>query len=366
MVAKLESLSGYNGEDVRLLASAKQAVAAKIASLGLDGYDTTSHELFHALQVKLDKDSQHLAQALGFKSSEQVDSQTQRLINFISYASRDEVLALKPAVIKDILRHSPPKRLMKRLHYRSLESMLKHESASQLFTGARALESGLWHRDAAKALALVGRADFETRQVEFLAMPAARWGQSASETVVISSITGSVAIWTGEAYRQSLLNAILAVEAAELLEADSYYLKANQFRPDFGRLVAKLGLEGQREALNLAGSSIFNWGNLKHAIDKAAGPLKSLAAISPALAWWADGGHLLHGHSQAVSLHLADNVKSGQGFDSRSLEHARNCLKSELLAGYAQHTGVKQYLHDQIDETFITMEPAEPALAITS
>lgn len=357
LIAKFEHLSGYNSEDVRLLANVRAQAAAKIASLGMDGLDTTAHELFHALQARLEDDNRHLVRALGLKAGDQAQTAS-RLVAAISQLERRPVLALKPAVIKDVLRHSPPRRLMRQLNYRSLESMLKRETPALLMSAAILAESGVWHRDAAKAFARLRRGDFEYRRVDFINLDR-RWRLAGTASVTTAPLTGTVVAWPGQSsHLNSLKQAVMMIEAAELAETDSFYLETNQFRPDFGRLVVRLVLDHAYDPLELAGSRLFNWANLRQALDQTAGSARAMASISPALDWWVDAAKLLHGHDRPVSMHLADHAKAEADIDEHSNAHGQSALKSELLRRYMEHTGVKHYLHNQFDDKFMAMEPA--------
>jgi ribosome assembly protein YihI (activator of Der GTPase) len=57
LVNALEEKNGFPSHDVRYLAENVQKIHSKITDLGLDPDDTTGEELFHALLVKFEKDS---------------------------------------------------------------------------------------------------------------------------------------------------------------------------------------------------------------------------------------------------------------------------------------------------------------------
>jgi hypothetical protein len=363
VIARLEHLSGYRSEDVRLLADSKMQLSRKISQLGLDPADTTSRELFHGLQAKLERDSEHLARAVGHKQSDSPEICADRLANLMNQHTRSEVLALKPAAIKDILRSVPAKRLQRHLRYRSLESMLKREASAELLAEALLIEGSSWHAAIRRELAHLSASDFERRRVSYIVMSPDRWG-SLDEPVTIASLSGLVMIWPSQQLRisRSLLLVALLYEASKSLEVDSYYLRMNQFRGDFGKLAAKLAVDGTYEQLSIFDSQIFNWGNLKHLFEGSS----ELPSIHPALKFWAGDEHLIHSQNEPISMHLADHVKQ-HDFSAHSPVFARHGLKSELLARYAQHDGVKDYLQTFFDDTFIAMEPelaTEPVMAL--
>src|SRR6266404_4594616 len=57
-IAKLEAKNGYPSHDVRHLAENIQKTRLKLTELGLDPDDTTGEELYHALLVRFNQDSQ--------------------------------------------------------------------------------------------------------------------------------------------------------------------------------------------------------------------------------------------------------------------------------------------------------------------
>jgi hypothetical protein len=362
LITKFETMAGHTSEDVRLLSEIRLRTAEKIGALGLDATDTTSQELFYALQAKVDLDGAHLARAIGHAAADSPETCAQRLVDFISHVDRQPVLGLKAHITKNILRHSPPRKTLRQTHYRSLESMLKHEPAAVVFGAAMELESSLWRRDVAKALARLTAADFETRQVQFMAVNP-EYGPAKQAAVRMAPLVGAVLVWPSErlARSRSLLLSASMLEAAEVLAVDSYYLRMNQFRPDFGKLAAGLCLTGKREAI---GSSVIDWGNLKSLLEQPIKPSLLLAKLHPALSWWADSGHLIHQQDIPVSLHLADHM-AGPAFVNHQLNHAKHELATELLARYGRLAPIKDYLRNQFDDTFIAMEPElvlEPAV----
>jgi hypothetical protein len=128
----LEDKNGYPSHDVRHLADNIQRVRAKIAELNLDPDDTTAEELYHALLVKFQKDSKEFDACLGAEN-QTYDQRVETAINLVSKKLKlPEVWTLKSQAAKQLLKSEPPKKLMKFLGYRSVDSLIKRQNLAEL------------------------------------------------------------------------------------------------------------------------------------------------------------------------------------------------------------------------------------------
>jgi hypothetical protein len=75
-----------------------------------------------------------------------------------------------------MLRQMPPPNIMKLLHYRSVDSMLKHENLSEIYGALRFAEGPEWLKTFNKTYRKLQPTDFETRDIEIVLMPQERWG----------------------------------------------------------------------------------------------------------------------------------------------------------------------------------------------
>ena len=128
-IKQLEQASGKQGVDVRLTAEIIGQVHQKTKELGLDPNDTTGKELYSALLAKFKKHDSHLAKTIGATDPEDA----QQLMPLIKQAAEAvktprKVWVLKKSVAKDFLKKTPPPNIMKRLGYKSIDSMLKNEN----------------------------------------------------------------------------------------------------------------------------------------------------------------------------------------------------------------------------------------------
>lgn len=364
LIEKLEGLSGYNSEDVRLLAEIKNQTAEKIASLGLDPADTTGEELYHALQAKLRNDAAQLAYDLDFNSRDGVGANAAKLVAYVSSLNGShKILALRQSSLKTLLRQNPPKRLMKRMSFRSVESMLKRGNIDEIIAAADQIETNLWHKGMSRSITKLSASDYEVRPIRFIALSSNNWSEQAARPVTTVPLTATVAVWPSQIFakKEALYLSLTMLQASEILETDNFYLSQHQFKADFGRAASELFLRDLQQ-FDLDEHKLFDWTHLRKLVDDYDHPLAKLAKLHPALAWWQDAHYLALIDDEPVSINLGDNLKSllsGVDYKNRHRSHLAHRLKAELLARYGRHQTVRDYIASKFDDTFIeTNEPA--------
>ncbi len=181
-IEQLEKGSGNTSADVRLTAEIIGKVHQKIRELGLDPRDTTGAELYHALKELVKKHDRFIAERLGADDPTDVSDVLPRLKALAEQIDVPKSCwAIKPSTAKRLLRAMPPKKVMKQLGYRSLDSMLKRESICELFAGLRFIESPAWLEAFTEKYNKLTPADFEARQIEILNLDPKKWGSSTEE-----------------------------------------------------------------------------------------------------------------------------------------------------------------------------------------
>src|ERR1035438_885963 len=139
---KLELATGENYIDSRLTSEIIVNSKRKLKELGLDSDDTTPEELTRALSNLVELHDSFLAKALGGVDAADVSDMLPKITKYSnSIAKTKTVWGIKHAVAKRLLKAMPPKTLMKKLGYRSIDSMLKRESIDDLYAGVRTAES---------------------------------------------------------------------------------------------------------------------------------------------------------------------------------------------------------------------------------
>ncbi len=289
VINKLEQKVGYKSEDVRLLAESAQKVKAKIRDLGLDPNDTTGEELYHALLARFERDGAIIDRALGVSKEASLTDKLEKAKSFLEHMEGiGQVWALKKGQLRKTLISLGVPKTLRRLHYRSLDSMLKREDTFELAYGATLLESPTWLRNFNSKLAKYTSADFELRPVQLVVLERKKWG--VANTANNSSRLGVAAIAESTvANRISVLSLTLALH-----------------------------------------DQISQMATVK--------PAKKLSHLNPTLAWWEDAEHLMAWNDgQPISLNYKDIAQAhinGASYEDRSKEKAKMAFWNELVSRY--------------------------------
>ena len=388
---RLEQASGLPSNDIRLSSEMMRGVQSKLRELGLDPHDTTGPELFAALESRLQADDERLVHALK-ALSKQSD-----IIESVAHALRTVPLsrscfALKAVVAKKLLKKIPPKKTMKQLGYRSLESMLKHEPVPLLYSAAWLTESVSWRRSLIDLYKSLQATDFEVRDIAILSPSSARWQKLAAivvaekrHNVISFKELGAIVLlpFSTEIPRAAATTTLLiALYAWNDIRTTSTFLKLCQVKPEFGKIVQSVALNEPQLSAEMFDrpvpwqiiqryyarfktafrSEIFephilaedlNW----HSIEKV------LGHIEPSLEFWRGTTHLslLHDH-QPVSFNILDvclTYCNHLPFEQRVVQYFRSSLWNELLLRYLKPEKVEETVTSQLQSELAT----EPALS---
>lgn len=376
VIEELEKICGFPSEDVRLLGENSHKAARKLSDLGLDPHDTTAEELYWALAAKFDKDSRHFGQTLGLDKMEGSIKKLDAIVGFVEHAGMFEHLwALKPSAAKKLLRSDPPKNLMKLLNYRSIDSMLKRENVDELFAALPYAESKTWLIRQQRQKAKLTAADFDSKPVKVMLMPAKRWIKLSGSVPPVSRTadTGAVAVWPSANFSWKAGLALTAIIMKELeeLKIQSNLLKLHQVNSRLSEIIHK-DKRSVRDMFYVGGHQIVSWKALHyHFAGRPAdehpaelGPHLqpedlhhhraglALAQIAPYCSWWKEA-HLLHLHDdQPVSMNILDvalNKLAGRSFAERLLKHAQSELWDELMRRYMKFPSLSSRLLSQLE-----------------
>lgn len=266
-VHQLELSCGHPGVDVRLYSEVIRMSHQKTRELGLDPSDTTGEELYQALLGLIKKHDEFLAKRLGAQDPSDVQDILPRIQTFVQKLDTPKsVWVLKPAAAKRLLKLTPPKKIMKQLGYRSIDSMLKRENASELFVAMRFAESPEWLAAFTKKYKHLVPRDFEVRDVEFLYLDAQKWGVTAEafarkqhHNLTHMKEIGVIALLPLPLNRLPGISiAVLPLLLHYLNEVRLYstYFKLQQVRPDFGEVLVKTLLYDPHNQATVAGHDV--------------------------------------------------------------------------------------------------------------
>ena len=180
----LERISGHASIDVKLIAEISQKFRMKIKELGLDPDDTTANELYHALQGLMKLHNEYLTKAVGCKLDSDLDSQCKAIKKAIDKLNIPKTCwVMKQSVAKKILKAYPPKKVMKYLGYKSIDSMIKREPIIELYAACRVIETTSWQNNFIKTYKKLTPSDFELREIKIIVLTKERWSAAAAPYV---------------------------------------------------------------------------------------------------------------------------------------------------------------------------------------
>jgi hypothetical protein len=389
-IRELEAASGNTGVDIRLTSELEQKAKAKYRELGIDPVDSTSKELYRSLQLLVAKHDAYVAKFLGVNDPEDVEAVLRRIERAIEKLNiKRSAWVLKPVVARRLLKAQPPKKVMKQLGYRSVDSMLKRESITELFVGARVSESADWLIRLVKSYKKLEPSDFETRDIEVIRLSTDRWGKSAHNFVAAkrANVThlkelGVVAILPLPVERLkgvSLTVLLLILHYIDEIRSYSTYFKLRQVKPDFAEVLVRTILHDPSGVATIVGRPI-HWRTVRRHFgsSKATHPdifqphlqpedlawataESTLYMLEPALKFWEDLSFVgVPTDQRPVSFNLLDNAISycnGLGFGHQAVYHFQTSLWNELIARYLGEKNLEASLLAQLEESL-----AEPGL----
>ena len=381
---QLERAGGGPSADIRLSAELHQEVQAAIRDLGLDPHDTTGPELYNALMERAKQDDGVVRDVLGAGSDDSdLSVKVQRLL--IKLDIPKKTFALKSSVAKRLLKKYPPKKAMKQLGYRSVDSMLKHEPVAQLYAAAAITETAAWHRQLLGSYKTLGATDFETRNIAVVAPLNKRWEKLAVDyvkdvkhNIMSFKELGAVVLLplpTQTVDGAALAITLLSLHAMNDIRVTSAYLKLHQVRPDFGNLLTQTARTEPYTQANLLGEQL-PWGLIHRFFAQTEtynaelfephvqpedlkwdSAESILASLHDRLEFWGRGAYLaLLDQGQPVSLNFTDvvlNFCNKLPYEQRVVHYFRDHLWHELMLRYLHQDNLEQMVHEQLGHELV-------------
>lgn len=380
-IQQLEHAAGRPGTDIRLTADILQRTRTKITELGLDPSDTTGPELYNALQQRLHDDELTLRKVLGIAEDAAPDEVVVRVEQFLNkHETQKAGFALKSSVAKRLLKKKPPKVAMKRLGYRSVDSMLKHEAVAQIYAAALIAEQPSWHRTFREQYAKLSPSDFETRPMCLIHPKTKRWQELAHEFVGTSRHNilsfyelGAIVLLPIDHAVEGLAFTTLLLVSEEMngIRAHSSYAKLQQVKPDFGKIIQKSSVSEPFTSARLAGQpvpwrmiqryyarftdayhpEIFEPHVQPEDLQWSSGE-EMLANLDPSLKFWEGTANLGLVHDGEIvscnALDVALGYCNHLPFTDRIVHFVRDNLWHELMMHYLNQRNLEEAVHKQL------------------
>lgn len=377
---RLEAAHGHPNTDIRFSTQVRRATRDKLRALGLDPDDTTPEELYHVLQERMKDDDARLTKRLRTLAATHVSAEGE-VVSGMAHALRQlpgnkQCFALKNSRLRAILRQNPPKKAMRRLGYRSLDSFLKHEAPAAALAAACLIESDAWRHRLLDRYRRLQAGDFETRDIQIISPDSRHWRELAGDAVAgrkhnilgFRELGALVLLPLPHDTPAGAVTASLALALGELnrIRAGGTFLKLCQVRPDFGDLVCTVaGGEPQLSIKPLEKPE--PWQLVQRYYSKLAEQFREtvfephirledmvwqpieqgMSMIDPDFEFWKDSAYLgmLHDDHRPVSLNVIDaalNCCNGLSFEQRVNHYFRRSLWYELLLRYLDSAAVEQ------------------------
>jgi hypothetical protein len=388
---QIEDANGMPSTDIRLTSEIVQRTLVKLKELGLDPQDTTGQELYAVLRSRLRDDEAQFKAALQKVAPNVTDPIALVAHGLRALPLNQHCFSMKAIAAKRLLKAQPPKRTLKLLGYRSLESMLKHEPVQLIFTAAWLSESELWVKRLLKSYRKLSAHDFEIRPLKIEQPSSARWQEFGATTtaklrhnVFSFKELGAVVILplSKDAVSQppypALTTAVFALHAINDIHATSTFLKLHQVKMDFGRIVEKV-IIGEPVVSSRMFDKSVPWHIIQQYYARMRGQVdieifephlqaedlawlsveQALKSLSPALRFWEGTTDLgmLHDHSP-VSFNLTDVLLSHSNalpYEKRLNGYLQQSLWHELMVRYFKHERVEHAVFEQLEPELVTV-----------
>ena len=375
-INRLESMCLQPGVDTKLTAELITQTREKARRLNLDPADTTKEELYYGLLSKARLDDEILRQKLGFSASttpviasNAVAKITEKLLK------KDLVICMQPATVKKILRAVPPKRTLRTLHYRSIESVLKREDPLVLYALAVRLEDKSWHTQLQARLKRLQPRDARETKVQILSLPK-EWLEKLEKVNFENIIQpvpeiGSILILPTMPLSvpgSVLLTTCLVLQAGQRLAVESLPFRARALTVGYEKLLPDIAIghldeiqpvHGMKPTWNAVFQLLAERGRDKNSdFEFLLSDLEwqstetRLASIASELDFWVNTHYLgLVTQEQPISFHIVDVTASlvlDKKYGHQVISHLQASLWNELQLRYMKQDNIENLIISQL------------------
>ncbi len=371
-----ELLSGGSGHDLRLLSDIAQARVHALRELQLDETDTTQRELFFALRQRATATNQEMTALLKINDNDTSEEVVLKIIAFIdSLSIQREVWIMKHSVVKQLLKKHCPKKLLKILGLRSIDSVIKRTSAYELLALAYQTETPEWTLKMHTYFKKLKPTDFQAGRSSVYTTDKNRvaklhkGGYASSNILLPNYETGTVlVVLPSQRFPLDVIAITLSLlQTLYELRVYSAYFRLISVKPDFGPRLYNLmrnGLPGKlRETeigwkvlqRHLAQSSEafkdVEQPHLQYDDIVLTTPLQALAEVIPSMHFWNEHNHIfMAGEGTPVSFHLLDvatNASNQLAPESGLRAHLQQQLWEELGLRYLQSPEIELFVLEE-------------------
>lgn len=363
---------------MRLLSELAQRRKKVVNRLGLDETDTTPKELFYALRHRAVDTNRLLEAELSIDELTSPLELCEIILEFIESLnlSRD-TWTIKPTIIKQLLKKQPPKKLLKVLGLRSIDSFLKRGNPCEILALAYQIETAEWCNKLHQQYKKLSPSEFQSGKSKVYMLEPSKLeklyksGYRRSNIIVPNYETGTVIlIAPQERFPLDTLAVTLAVlQTLYDIRVYSAYFRFISVKAAFGDKLHKSmreGLPGNLQDGEIGWKALqkhfnqnsktfghFEQPHFQYEDIKVVAPVEILAEALPATALWKDAYvAFLHDNPRPVSLHLPDvvvNASNQLTYENSIYPHLRNDLWDELGTRYLQSEPLMNMVIELLD-----------------
>lgn len=391
---QLEKASGQQGIDAKLIGEISEKMRHGTEALGLDPHDTTGSELYSGLMSKMVEDNMRVTKLIGGTDPDDVRAMVPLMVSAVEKMDINRsAWVLKRSVAKKLLTQMPPKKLMKHLGYRSIDSMLKHENIDEIYTALRFSEGGEWLVKYNELFKTIKPSDFETRDISIVVMDHDKYVDLATHFVEkkLHNIThtkemGVIVVVPMHVERMkgiTLKSLPLIFHYVNEIRLYSAFFKLKQVNSNFGETVVETLIADPGNASQMAGQYV-HW----RVIQRYFGKLKDeahpeafmphvqpedlhwrraeemLSQLDPEMEFWQHKDYVakLYEDGLPVTFNLMDvslSYSNGEPYEKRYVYHFRESLWNEVFMRYMGQKNLEDQILKQLDNDMIAPEKLE-------
>lgn len=167
-IRRLEHITGNDSLDIRYSLDIKNRGVELLQNIGLDPLDSTRDEVNRCLESRMRTASHELAQTLASTDKRAISElDAARIVDLITPCFRYKYAwVVKRSFVKKLIKQVPPTATMAKLHYKSVDSMLKRTPVKNILLECILSEDDNWIKIFSQKIADTTPSDFERRAIE--------------------------------------------------------------------------------------------------------------------------------------------------------------------------------------------------------
>lgn len=352
-----EKKTGRNSVDISLTNKLMHQSKEILKYINLDD-NASEREVYHALNDVIANENDKIKNELKIDDSSTPTDVLKKIIKFINGKDvAGQSFYLKPTKAREFIKKHPPKKIMKALGYRSVDSLLKREPYGLIINLAKGREGVEWNREYARFCNNLVGSDFSLHDITITLVSdktANKMTDSGfSRSYLVRNCPELGAIFLLPPQRRFKLDAITClvavVDAVYQTRQYGSYFNFQSFQKDFGKKISSVIAHGIRPGSadefsvmwpaawhHIARTNVDDPLVLESKIDKPSDIVVAHFGLSLP---WHKFEYLAYGKENPVSLNLLDAVTNASNdvrFENRFLHTLQQEVWDKLSSEYIE------------------------------